>query len=360
MQANSTRSKERTNSCPEVHPGNKTTHPSVLPTGWGGGGGSSGEFPQTRESPSFRTGVTADNLPPAAGKPRPRHRPNFPHRCPGHPGRAARSRPPKKLRGGATAGRLNRPPLPPRPLAPTTGASAAPSQPNGRRNGPATARPPGTPGTRRPAGGASGGVLGQKAGESARGSPPARCSLRLRPRPPPPPLPSRSRDPGHVPPALPIGRAAGRRPPPRPARTQSFPQLGRVPRRCRGSGFSPPPPPPPPAPSPCPGRQREKSFTYCSRSGRKPVPAAPAPAREAPPSGAAAAAAAATTAGGRHRRRPPEKVPGGREEPAKKGNRRQPPQRLRPLPCSGLGSQSSSPPPLRRPPARPLPPSPAR
>lgn len=105
---------------------------------------------------------------------------------------------------------------------------------------------------------------------------------------------------------------------------------------------------PPPRPS-----AKGKSSTYCSRNERKPAPGAPAPARETLPN--AAAAAAAATTGGRHRYQPLGKVPGGREQVAKERNQQQPPQRLQPLPFSGLSSQS---PPLRRPvgPAPPAPP----
>lgn len=169
-------------------------------------------------------------------------------------------------------------------------------------------------------------------GERRRRSP--GCGLRFGPRltslPPLPPPPSR----------------------PRPARLPRQPSPRRAPHKVSLNSAASPGSAgarvslllflhPPPRPS-----AEGKSSTYCSRNERKPAPAAPAPAREAPL--IAAAAAAAATTGGRHRRQPLGKVPGGREEAANEGKQQQqqPPRRLQPLPCSGLGSQS---PPLRRP-----------
>lgn len=97
-----------------------------------------------------------------------------------------------------------------------------------------------------------------------------RCGLQFGPRlaslPPPPSRPRPAR--------FPLRRAAGspRHPSPPPGATQSFPQLGRVPRHCRGSGFSPPLPPP----APSPVRQGEK-FHLLQQKREKTSPSSPSP-----------------------------------------------------------------------------------
>lgn len=104
-------------------------------------------------------------------------------------------------------------------------------------------------------------------GERVRGS--LRCGLRFGPRlaslPPPPSRPRPARFPR-------AGGGSPRHPSPPPGATQSFPQLGRVPRRCRGSSFSPPLPPP----APSPVRQGEK-FHLLQQKREKTSPSSPSP-----------------------------------------------------------------------------------
>lgn len=105
-------------------------------------------------------------------------------------------------------------------------------------------------------------------GKGVRRSP--RCGLQFGPRlaslPPPPSRPRPAR--------FPLRRAAGspRHPSPPPGATQSFPQLGRVPRHCRGSSFSPPLPPP----APSSVRQGEK-FHLLQQKREKTSPSSPSP-----------------------------------------------------------------------------------
>lgn len=234
--------------------------------------------------------------PPRAGgwrKPQPRHRtssgqtsPAAPHRAAAAPAGRRSAEPTARetwRRWPAAAGRL--PPADP------------PRAPNGPRRSKRTQRPPQRPGPPRPAAASRDGrhpllpaaasrplrvppaALEGEEGEgpvSKRGKAPGGLPGSRSPSPPgeAPAIPATS-------PRLPR-RQGGRQAtatPPRRARTQSFPQLGRVPRRCRGSGFSPPPPPSP-APSPCPGRQREKvSLTAAEARENQPQQPQPRPGR---------------------------------------------------------------------------------